>query len=51
MHFILYELAANPEIQSRLREEITNAFEENNNSLPYKVLQNLPYLDAVFNGR
>lgn len=50
MHFLLYELAANPEPQSKLREEINKAFEANKGTLPYEELQHLPYLDAVFNG-
>ncbi|XP_044262902.1 probable cytochrome P450 28a5 isoform X2 [Tribolium madens] len=49
MHFILYALASNPQTQSKLREEVTKAFEENHDSLPYEELQKLQYLDAVFN--
>lgn len=50
MHLTLYELAASPETQSKLREEINKAFEENNDTLPYEELQKLTYLDAAFNG-
>lgn len=50
MHFILYELASNPEAQSKLRQEVKKAFDENNGSISYEQLQNLSYLDAVFNG-
>jgi cytochrome P450 len=50
MSFILYQLSANPEAQSKLREEVNKVFEENGNKLPYEILQALPYLDAVVNG-
>ncbi|RZC38867.1 p450 domain containing protein, partial [Asbolus verrucosus] len=49
MSFLLYELAANPDVQSKLREEIVQRFEENNDRLPYDVLQAMPYLDGVMN--
>ncbi|KAJ3648665.1 hypothetical protein Zmor_020451 [Zophobas morio] len=48
MHFFLYELAANPETQIKLREEVNKAFEENNNTLPYEEIQKMAYLDAAF---
>ncbi|KAJ3637984.1 hypothetical protein MTP99_001399 [Tenebrio molitor] len=48
MHFLLYELASNPEAQTKLREEIVKAFDENE-KLPYEELQMMPYLDAVLN--
>jgi cytochrome P450 len=49
MSFVLFELSVNPEAQSKLREEINKAFEENDHKLPYEVLKALPYLDGVIN--
>ncbi|RZC35328.1 p450 domain containing protein [Asbolus verrucosus] len=49
MSFVLYELALNPTAQSTLREEISKAFEENDDQLPYDALQGLQYLDGVVN--
>jgi cytochrome P450 len=51
MSFVLFELSVNPEAQSKLREEINKAFEENDHKLPYEVLKALPYLDGVINGK
>ena len=51
MHFFLYELAANPETQIKLREEVNKAFEENNDTLPYEEIQKMAYLDAAFSGK
>lgn len=43
INFTLLELARNPAMQRRLREEITNE----GNNLSYDDIQKLPYLDAV----
>jgi cytochrome P450 len=51
MSFVLYELANNPNVQSKLRQEIDKNFAKNSNTLPYDVLQKMTYLDAVLNGR
>ncbi|CAG9806343.1 unnamed protein product [Chironomus riparius] len=49
MTFTLYELALNPDIQERLREEITNGIEENDGKLTYDMLFGFKYLDMVIN--
>ncbi|XP_044262899.1 cytochrome P450 6g1-like [Tribolium madens] len=49
MSFVLYEIASNPNVQEKLRGEVNKAFENNGNKLPYEVLQQLQYLDAVIN--
>lgn len=38
MSFSLYELAMNPEVQVRLRNEINNALEKNNNKITYDMV-------------
>ena len=49
MSYICFELARNPDIQRRLREEVDQAIEDNNGELPnYYGTQNLEYLDMVF---
>ncbi|ETN58139.1 cytochrome P450 [Anopheles darlingi] len=49
MNFCLYELAKNPDIQERLREEINRAIEENGDKVTYDVVMNIQYLDNVIN--
>nr|AZR39453.1 cytochrome P450 [Agasicles hygrophila] len=49
MAFALFELALNVEVQEKLRKEIQNAAEKNNNILSYDVVNELPYLDACLN--
>ncbi|EFA04564.1 probable cytochrome P450 6a13 [Tribolium castaneum] len=47
MSFVLFQLSINPDVQSKLRAEVTEAFNNNNNNMPYEVVQDLPYLEAV----
>ncbi|XP_065080201.1 probable cytochrome P450 28a5 [Ochlerotatus camptorhynchus] len=46
--FMLYELAKNDAIQSRLREELSKATSEDG-TISYDILLELPYLDQVIN--
>ncbi|XP_038110946.1 probable cytochrome P450 6a13 [Culex quinquefasciatus] len=43
--FLIYNLAANPEVQQKLYEEIKAAMEANNDTLSYDVMQQIDYLD------
>jgi cytochrome P450 family 6 len=45
--FALYELALNPDIQRRLRDEITAGIEENDGKLTYDMLIGFKYLNMV----
>lgn len=45
--FTIYELALNPDIQEKLRNEIKSAIEENNGKLTYDMLFSFKYLDMV----
>jgi cytochrome P450 family 6 len=49
MTFMMYELALNPDIQDRLRSEITNGLEENDGKLTYELLFGFKYLVMVMN--
>lgn len=44
---ILHLLAQNPDVQMKLRKEITEARTLNGGDIDYNGLVNLPYLDAV----
>lgn len=49
MTFTLYELALNPEIQEKLREEIILGLEENEGKLTYDLLFGFKYLAMIVN--
>jgi cytochrome P450 family 6 len=50
MGFALYELAMQPDIQDRLRTEITQVMEIYNQELTYEATQDMAYLDMVISG-
>jgi cytochrome P450 len=50
MSFLLYELANNPDVQSKLRQEIDESFAKHSNTMPYEAIQDMTYLDAVLSG-
>lgn len=43
----LFSLSCKPEIQDRLRKEVSIAYQGNLNSITFDVLNSLPYLEAV----
>lgn len=47
MCFAAYELAANPDIQTRLREEVYETLENNNGTISYESLLKMKYMDMV----
>ncbi|XP_017769445.1 PREDICTED: cytochrome P450 9e2-like [Nicrophorus vespilloides] len=47
MCFLSYELAVNPEIQEKLRNEISATWEECQGNLTYEALNGMKYLDMV----
>nr|XP_015839583.1 PREDICTED: probable cytochrome P450 6a13 isoform X2 [Tribolium castaneum] len=49
MSFVLYCLAENLDIQTKLRELVDKVFENNEEKLPYEALQEIHFLDAVVN--
>jgi len=50
MTFLLYEMALHPDIQQRLRNEITQMLAKHNNEVTYDGIQELKYLDMVISG-
>lgn len=50
MSFMCYELAVNPDIQEKLREEVDRTIELNNGKLSYDVLNKMKYMDMVTSG-
>merc|ERR1712078_84047 len=48
LSYLSYQLSKDEEVQTRLQEEIDQAFEEAGGKFPdYNVIQSLPYLDMV----
>jgi len=47
MCFATHEIAANPEIQLKLQQEIDKVLEESTGEVSYEVINRLEYLDAV----
>ena len=50
MTFCLYELACNPDIQTRLREEIDAVLSKYDGKITYEAINEIDYLDKVING-
>lgn len=50
MAFILYELARHPEIQERVREEISDVISDHKGEFTYEAVQDMKYLDRVVQG-
>ncbi|KAB0793925.1 hypothetical protein PPYR_13545 [Photinus pyralis] len=50
MSYTIYELALNPDIQSRLRAEIEDALRSSDGKLTYDNLMRMKYLDMVISG-
>lgn len=50
MSFVLYELAINPEIQTKLREEVDAAYDKGKGELTYDALTEMKYLDSIITG-
>ncbi|XP_043278294.1 cytochrome P450 9e2-like [Venturia canescens] len=49
MCFVAHEIAGNPDIQTRLRNEIDDVMTETNGDVTYEAINGMPYLDAVVN--
>jgi cytochrome P450 family 6 len=49
--YALYELALHPDVQSRLREEITQVLDNHHGQLTYEGIREMSYLDMVVRGK
>ncbi|XP_063220931.1 probable cytochrome P450 6a14 isoform X2 [Bacillus rossius redtenbacheri] len=47
MGFCLHELAVNPDVQKRLRNEVDDALERHGGELSYEAVQSMSYMDLV----
>lgn len=50
-NYVLFELAMNPDIQTKLRNEIDLVSKQNNGKVTFDAILNMPYLEAVFTGK
>lgn len=51
MTFCLFELAANQEIQDRLRREVNDMLRRYDGEMTYEGVMEMPYMDKVVNGK
>lgn len=51
LSFCLYELAVNPAIQTKLREEIDTTLEKFGGQITYDAVQGMKYLGQVIDGK
>ncbi|XP_011175446.1 cytochrome P450 9e2-like [Solenopsis invicta] len=49
MCFMTHEIGVNPDVQSKLREEIDNVLKQTNGKPTYEAINRMKYLDAVVN--
>ncbi|XP_025263961.1 cytochrome P450 9e2-like [Camponotus floridanus] len=49
MCFAAHELAINPDVQNKLRQEIDKILEESNGEVTYEIINRFEYLDLVIN--
>jgi cytochrome P450 family 6 len=50
MTFCLYELARNPDIQERVRNEIDIVLDKHGRNITYEAISEMEYLDRVVSG-
>ena len=51
LSFALYALATNPDIQTKLRAEVTAVLKEDGGELTYDGIHKMTYLDKVLSGK
>jgi cytochrome P450 family 6 len=51
MTFCLYELARNPDIQERVRNEIDTVLNNHDGNITYEAISEMVYLDKVVSGK
>lgn len=51
MSYIAYELAANPDVQDKLFDEVSSVSRDSNGKITYEALHQMKYLDMVVSGK
>lgn len=51
MDFILYELALNPDIQEKLRAEVTSMLAKYDNKITFQGIHEMEFLGRVIDGK
>lgn len=51
MCYAAYELAVNPDVQEKLKNEVNEVLEKSNGNITYEVLMGMKYLDMVVAGK
>lgn len=51
MNFTMFNLASNPEIQEKARQEVLDKIAQHDGKLSYEALMDMEYLNQVFNGK
>jgi cytochrome P450 family 6 len=51
LSYALYELALQPDLESRLREEIKQVLDKHQGELTYEGMNEMSYLDMVIRGK
>jgi cytochrome P450 family 9 len=51
LSFALHELAVNPDVQEKLREELKANFDDNDGKIDYDVVRNCELLDNILHGK
>lgn len=49
--YCLYELALNPDVQVKARQEIQQALQRHNGQFTYEAMMDMPFIDHVIHGR
>jgi cytochrome P450 family 6 len=51
MSFGLYSLALNPDVQTKVREEVDSVLKKHGGALTFDALQEMTYLDMALSGK
>lgn len=49
--FCLFELAKNPDIQTKARNIIKEAYQKYNGTFTYEMMMDLPFIDQILQGK
>ena len=49
--YMLFELAQHPNVQNKVREEISSTLKSHGDELTYELMKSMPYLNMVIDGK